>query len=290
MEACAECDLETEYTLLDELKVVNGIRVDVVTEKASTNQPSGRSTVRVICTLWCSALHPMGDLSQPSCKTNQGSRPDIAHTMQAVRQKVIEKHSGAACAEAAAAARLAADGPRTRPPSNALSAMMAARNAQRAYDRVEAALVAAKERAAVARQVLVAADREVTVLTAEAEAADAELPAKRQCTRAPLKAWETATQGWSAEQWSAFEAAEQKRRAKPIVNDKERVTAQTKLNERSICDRPFAPQKMSPKLPKIALFFPLCGGLTSSLGHPKKGLNHIPLAHPDRGSSRPWQI
>ena len=206
MEACAECDLETEYTLLDELKVVNGIRVDVVTEKASTNQPSGRSTVRVICTLWCSALHPMGDLSQPSCKTNQGSRPDIAHTMQAVRQKVIEKHSGAACAEAAAAARLAANGPRTRPPSNALSAMMAARNAQRAYDRVEAALVAAKERAAVARQVLVAADREVTVLTAEAEAADAELPAKRQCTRAPLKAWQTATQGWSAEQWSAFEA------------------------------------------------------------------------------------
>ena len=85
MEACAECDLETEYTLLDELKVVNGIRVDVVTEKASTNQPSGRSTVRVICTLWCSALHPMGDLSQPSCETNQGSRPDIAHTMQAVR-------------------------------------------------------------------------------------------------------------------------------------------------------------------------------------------------------------
>ena len=93
MEACAECDLETEYTLLDEIKVVNGIRVDLVTEKASTNQPSGRSTGRVICTLWCSALHPRGDLSQPSCKTYQGSRPDIAHAMQAVRQKVIENHS-----------------------------------------------------------------------------------------------------------------------------------------------------------------------------------------------------
>ena len=39
MEACAECDLETEYTLLDELKVVNGIQVDVVAEKASANQP-----------------------------------------------------------------------------------------------------------------------------------------------------------------------------------------------------------------------------------------------------------
>ena len=99
--------------------------------------------------------------------------------------------------------------------------MMAARDAQRASDRVKAALVAAKERAAVARQGLVAADREVTKLTAEAEAADAELPTKRQCTRAPLKAWETATKGWSAEQWSAFEAAEQKRRAKPIDNDTE---------------------------------------------------------------------
>ena len=39
MEACAECDLETEYTLLDKLEVVNGIRVDVVAEKASANQP-----------------------------------------------------------------------------------------------------------------------------------------------------------------------------------------------------------------------------------------------------------
>ena len=186
MEACVDCDLETTYTLLDELEVVDSIQDDVVTEKASASRPSGRSTPHVICTLWCSVLHPKGDLSQP--KTNQGSRPDIAHAMQAVRQKVIENHSGAACAEAAAAARVAADGPRTRPPADALSAMMAARNAQRAYDRVEAALVEAKERAAVARQVLVAADREVTVLTAEAKAADAELPAKRQCTRAPLKA------------------------------------------------------------------------------------------------------
>ena len=91
----------------------------------------------------------------------------------------------------------------------------------RASHRVKADLVAAKERAAVARQGLVAANREVTKLTAEAEAADAELPAKHQCTRAPLKAWETATKGWSAEQWSAFEAAEQKRRAKPIDNDTE---------------------------------------------------------------------
>ena len=130
MEACAECDLESEYTLLDELEVVNGIRADVVTEKATTRRPSGRSTGRVICTLWCSALHPKGDLSQPSCKTNQGSRPDIAHAMQAVRQKVIDNHSGAACAEAAAAARVAADGPRTRPPADALSAMMAARDAR----------------------------------------------------------------------------------------------------------------------------------------------------------------
>ena len=138
MKACAECDLESEYTLLDELEVVNGIRADVVSEKAATDRPSGRSTGRVICTLWCSALHPNGDLSQPSCKTNKSIRPDIAHAMQAVRQKVIDHHSGAACAEAAAAARVAADGPRTCPPADALSAMMAARDAQCASDRVKA--------------------------------------------------------------------------------------------------------------------------------------------------------
>jgi len=94
MEACVDCDLETTYTLLDELEVVDSIQDDVVTEKASASRPSGRSTPHVICTLWCSVLHPKGDLSQP--KTNQGSRPDIAHAMQAVRQKVIENHSGAA--------------------------------------------------------------------------------------------------------------------------------------------------------------------------------------------------
>ena len=47
MEACAEWDLDNEYTLLDKLEVVNSIRGDVVTEKALANQPSGRSTVRV---------------------------------------------------------------------------------------------------------------------------------------------------------------------------------------------------------------------------------------------------
>jgi hypothetical protein len=66
MEACAECDLETEYTLLDELKVVNGIRVDVVAEKASANQPGAPLAEREPF-----ARHPKGDLSPPSCKTNQ---------------------------------------------------------------------------------------------------------------------------------------------------------------------------------------------------------------------------
>ena len=75
MEACAECDLESEYTLLDELEVVNGIRADVVSEKAATDRPSGRSTGRVICTLWCSALHPNGDLSQPSCRPTRATGP-----------------------------------------------------------------------------------------------------------------------------------------------------------------------------------------------------------------------
>ena len=83
-----------------------GLCAAIIGVRGSTDRPSGRSTGRVICTLWCSALHPNGDLSQPSCKTNKSNRPDIAHAVQAVRQKVIDHHSGAACAEAAAAARV----------------------------------------------------------------------------------------------------------------------------------------------------------------------------------------
>ena len=36
---------------------------------------------------------------------------------------------------------------------------------------------------------------------------------------APLKPWETATEGWTIKHWIDFEAGEQKRRAKPIDNE-----------------------------------------------------------------------
>ena len=94
MGECAVCDLETEYKLLDELPVVNGIRVDWVNEKRSSSQPSGRSKGRAICTLWCGAIHSLGDLRQPSVMTNQTTTPDIEHAMHAVRHKIIKNHSG----------------------------------------------------------------------------------------------------------------------------------------------------------------------------------------------------
>ena len=94
MEECAVCDLETEYKLLDELLVINAVRVDEVAERTSSTRPSGRRTGRVICTLWCSANHPPGDLRQPSVKVNQSTTPDIEHAMRAVRNKITKNHSG----------------------------------------------------------------------------------------------------------------------------------------------------------------------------------------------------
>ena len=92
---------------------------------------------------------------------------------------------------AARETRLAADGPSTRPPTDVVAAMMTTRNVQRASNLLVAALVKAKERAAAALLALAAADLEVASLTAEAKAADARLPATRQCRSAPHKAWET---------------------------------------------------------------------------------------------------
>ena len=92
---------------------------------------------------------------------------------------------------AARETRLAADSPSTRPPTDVVAAMMTTRNVQRASNLLVAALVKAKERAAAALLALAAADLEVASLTAEAKAADARLPATRQCRSAPHKAWET---------------------------------------------------------------------------------------------------
>ena len=106
---CEPCDLETEFNMLNELAVVNTINNNPIKEKASSSHPSARVTDRVICTLWCSLLHPAGDLRQPSVKCNQSTVPDLAHAMRAVRKKILEHHAG--CLTVAEAARLAAQAP-----------------------------------------------------------------------------------------------------------------------------------------------------------------------------------
>jgi hypothetical protein len=57
-EPCNDLDLETEWRELDALPAVNYVRHDVINEQAHQQ----RATGRVICTLWCSASHPPGDL------------------------------------------------------------------------------------------------------------------------------------------------------------------------------------------------------------------------------------
>ena len=123
-------DLEAEWTLLDddELTCVDTVRVDSVAEKASSGWRE-RSTTRVICRLLCGSSHPAGDLRQPSVKCNQTTVPDVEHAVRALRLKIVEKHAG--CSAVAEEARAAASGPGTRPPTDALSALMAASKKRR---------------------------------------------------------------------------------------------------------------------------------------------------------------
>ena len=166
MAACSACDeqldLEAEWRALDALAVVDTVRLDSVHEKAHQQ----RSTSRAICTLWCGSTHDPGDLRQPSVKCNQSTCPSIEHAVRALRVKITEKHAG--CLAAAETARAAAGGPSTRSPPDGLAAIMAARKAQQASELSEAALKAAKTRAEAARQTLVAAELEVSKLTAAA--------------------------------------------------------------------------------------------------------------------------
>ena len=157
MEPDAPLDLETVWRELDALAVVNSIRVDDVVEKMHRS----RSNKRVICTVWCCANHT-GDDRQPSVKCNNSTCPDIEHAMRDLRVKILEKHAG--CIAAAEAARATAGDPATRQPSDALATIMAARKAQQASARTEAALKAGEARAGAARAALAAAELEVSTL------------------------------------------------------------------------------------------------------------------------------
>ena len=161
---CEPLDLETEYRELDLLPVVDTVRIDAVNETHGARLP--RSSERAICTLWCRHLHPPGDLKQPSVKVNKSTVPSIEHAVRELRAKIVRDHGG--CLAAAEAARAAASGPSTRLPSDALAVMMAARKAQQASERGEAALKAAEARAEVARLALAAAELEVSTRKAAA--------------------------------------------------------------------------------------------------------------------------
>ena len=171
-EPCEPCELnlETEWAELDALVCVNGAKPEVVKDKLT--RQSGNERHRVICTLWCGHTHEAGDMKQPSVTCNKSTVPNIEHAVRALRLKIQEKHAD--CIAVAEAARAAAGGPHTRPASDALAALMAARKAQQAASRAEAAVNAATDLRDAARAACEAAERELAALTAAAVQADAD--------------------------------------------------------------------------------------------------------------------
>jgi hypothetical protein len=119
-------------------------------------------------------------------KCNQTTVPEIEFAMRALRLKIVEQHAG--CLAVAEAARAAASGPAMRAPTDALSALMAAKKAQQASDCAEVAAKSAEQRRdAVSRQ-LAEAELEVVAFTAAAQTAGSQLPlAKRQRKHGPLQ-------------------------------------------------------------------------------------------------------
>jgi hypothetical protein len=93
--------------------------------------------------------------------------PDVAHAVRALRLKIVEKHAG--CLAVAEAARAAAAGPATRPPTDALNALMAGKKMQQASNRAEAAVKAAVARRDALSVQLAEAELDVVTLTAAAQ-------------------------------------------------------------------------------------------------------------------------
>ena len=138
--------------------------------------------------------------------------------MRALRLKIVEKHAGCSAAEEA---RAAASGPATRPPTDALSALMAASKKRQAATREEAAIQAATERRDAARQQLADAECELAALTAAASgshsaAAESQLPAVKRQKQLELERWQAEAGHWTPLQWSDYEASVQTRRSVEI--------------------------------------------------------------------------
>ena len=205
---CEPCgDLAEEFALLNAQPTVDTVRIDTVKDKGR-----GIEKQRVICTMWCGSTHASGDLRQTSVMCNKTTVPDIEHAVRALRLKIVEKHAG--CSAVAEEARAAASGPATRPPTDALSALMAASKNQQAAIRDQAAVKAATKRRDAARQLLADAERELAALTAAAT--DSQLPAAKRQKQLELEKWQVETDHWTQQQWSDYEAGEQTRRSVEI--------------------------------------------------------------------------
>jgi hypothetical protein len=116
--------------------------------------------------------------------------PDVAHAVRALRLKIVEKHAG--CLAVAEAARAAAAGPATRPPTDALNALMAGKKMQQASNRAEAAVKAAVARRDALSVQLAEAELDVVTLTAAAQSGGRlSTAAERQRNHGPLLRWQT---------------------------------------------------------------------------------------------------
>ena len=166
MDGSGELELIHECMLLDALPVVDHIDINTTVD--------GRQ--RVLCTIWCKAEHAKKSDKQPQVVCNKSTCTTIEQAVRKLRLDITERHSSAGCINAAEAARMAAAAPSTRPPTDAMAVLMAARKVQLLAERAEAAAKTVNVRRDEARQALAALEREAAALDAAAVAADLQLP------------------------------------------------------------------------------------------------------------------
>ena len=154
---------------LESLPVVKDARCD----------PKYSTYGRVICNMWCGPTHEARD-KQPHMPLNKKSSddptavPNYLVAAEKLYKKIESEHAG--CVAAAEAARIAAAAPSTRPPTDAMAVLMAARKVEQVAECAEAASTAARARAAEARQALAAVEQEAAALERSTVSADQQLP------------------------------------------------------------------------------------------------------------------
>ena len=204
MTTCGDChDFESEFRRLDALPVVDAIKIDIV-----------HGDCRAICTMWCKGEHSKKAEKQPQVICNKSTCTTPEAAMRKLRANIVDDH--ASCVEAAQAARLAAGGPASRPPPNALLELMAGQKATRVAAQAEMALKAVESELVAT---IAEATRKLSALRAAAVDADRLLPtAKRRRKHSPQRPWHDATAGWDEQKWLDFEDGEQTRRAVEVCD------------------------------------------------------------------------